>query len=111
MICWFFAGLRAVHHFTGAPWSPAILDDRIAQAVLTVLWSITGVALWIYGSRRQLWTVWLAGAVLMGVVLAKLVVIDRQYVGNLAGILSFMAVGALLHGHVRALRAFWNVAL
>ena len=91
-----FAGLRAVHHYTGAVWSPAILDDRIAQAVLTVLWSITGVALWIYGSRRQLWNVWLAGAILMGVVLAKLVLIDRQYVGNLAGILSFMAVGALL---------------
>ena len=32
----------------------------------------------------------------MGVVLAKLVIIDRQYVGNLAGIVSFMAVGALL---------------
>lgn len=91
-----FAGLRAVHHFTGATWSPAILDDRIAQAVLTVLWSITGVLLWVYGSRRQLWNVWLAGAVLMGVVLAKLVIVDRQYVGNLAGILSFIAVGALL---------------
>ena len=32
----------------------------------------------------------------MGVVLAKLVLVDRQYVGNLAGIVSFMAVGALL---------------
>jgi uncharacterized membrane protein len=91
-----FAGLRAVHHFTGAPWSPAILDDRIAQAVLTVLWSILGVALWIHGSRRQSWNVWLTGAILMGVVLAKLVLVDRQYVGNLAGIASFMAVGALL---------------
>jgi uncharacterized membrane protein len=91
-----FAGLRAVHHYTGAPWSPAILDDRIAQAVLTVLWSITGVSLWIYGSRRPSWNIWVVGAVLMGVVLAKLVIVDRQYVGNLAGILSFMAVGALL---------------
>jgi uncharacterized membrane protein len=91
-----FAGLRAVHHYTGASWSPAILDDRIAQAMLTVLWSVLGVAAWIYGSRRRLWNVWLVGAILMGVVLAKLVLVDRQYVGNLAGIVSFMAVGGLL---------------
>jgi uncharacterized membrane protein len=91
-----FAGLRAVHQLQGAPWSPEILDDRIAQATLTVLWSVLGVTAWIYGSRRRLWSVWLAGAILMGVVLAKLVLVDRQYVGNLAGIVSFMAVGALL---------------
>jgi uncharacterized membrane protein len=91
-----FAGLRAVHHFTGAPWSPAILDHGIAQTVLTVLWSIIGVVLWVMGSRERRWNVWLAGAILMGVVLAKLVLVDRQYFGNLAGIVSFMAVGALL---------------
>jgi uncharacterized membrane protein len=55
-----------------------------------------GVAAWIYGSRRSLWNVWLVGAILMGVVLLKLVVVDRQYLGNLAGIVSFMAVGGLL---------------
>jgi uncharacterized membrane protein len=91
-----FAGLRAVHHATGVEWSPAILDDRVAQVTLTVLWTALGVAAWIYGSRRRLWNVWIAGAILMGVVLAKLVLVDRQYLGNLAGIVSFMAVGGLL---------------
>ena len=91
-----FAGLRAVHHYTGAPWSPMILNHGTAQTVLTVLWSIAGVAMWVYGSRQQRWNVWVVGAVLMGIVLAKLVLVDRQYVGNLAGIVSFMAVGGLL---------------
>lgn len=91
-----FAGLRAVHHYTAAPWSPLILNHGIAQTVLTVLWSICGVAMWVYGSKQRRWNVWIAGAILMGVVLAKLVLVDRQYVGNLAGIVSFMAVGALL---------------
>ena len=90
------AGLRAVHHYTGADWSPALLDDRVAQATLTVLWSVLGVAAWIIGSRRMRWGVWLCGAILMGVVLAKLVLIDRQYFGNVSGIVSFMAVGLLL---------------
>jgi uncharacterized membrane protein len=90
------AGLRGVHHYHGAPWSMDIFDDRVAQTTLTVLWSVLGVGAWIYGSRRRLWSVWVVGAVLMGVVLAKLVLVDRQYVGNLAGIVSFMAVGGLL---------------
>ena len=38
---------------------------------------------------------WLAGAVLMGVVLAKLVLVDRQHLGNLLGIGSFIAYGLL----------------
>lgn len=91
-----FAALRAVHHYSGAPWSIGILDDRVAQATLTVVWSLAGVLAWVIGSRRRHWGVWLAGAVLMGVVLLKLLLIDRRYFGDLAGIVSFMAVGALL---------------
>ena len=30
---------------------------------------ICGVAMWIYGSRQRRWNVWVAGAILMGVVL------------------------------------------
>lgn len=91
-----FAALRAVHHATGADWSPAILDDRVAQAALTVVWSLGGVIGWVLGSRRRHWGTWLAGAVLMGVVLLKLLLVDRRYFGDLAGIVSFMAVGGLL---------------
>ncbi len=91
-----FAALRAVHHFTGAPWSPSILDDRVAQATLTVVWSLAGVVAWIVGSRQKNWGVWLAGAGLMGLVLLKLLLVDRRYFGDLAGIVSFMAVGGLL---------------
>lgn len=90
------AGPRAVHHVTGVEWSPMILDDRIAQATLTVLWSVLGVAAWIVGSRRGQWGVWLCGAVLMGIVLGKLMLIDRSYFGTASGIVSFLAVGALL---------------
>jgi uncharacterized membrane protein len=85
-----------VHQLAQLPWSPSLLDSNLAQTSLTVVWSILGVAAWVYGSRRQRWPVWLAGAIIMGVVLAKLVLVDRGYVGNLAGIVSFLAVGALL---------------
>ena len=50
---------------------------------------------WVLGSRRSQRMLWLAGAVLMGVVLAKLVLVDRQHLGNLLGIGSFIAYGLL----------------
>lgn len=91
-----FVGLRAVHHYAQLPWSPLLLDHGAAQATLTVLWAGVGVVSWVLGSRRRIWGLWLVGAIIMGVVLAKLILVDRQYMGNLAGIVSFMAVGLLL---------------
>lgn len=90
------AGLRAVHHYADLPWDLSILNHGVAQTTLTVLWSIAGVSAWVAGSRRRSWGLWLAGAIGMGLVLLKLIAVDRQYVGNLAGIVSFMVVGLLL---------------
>jgi uncharacterized membrane protein len=87
--------LRAVHHWGGVPWDSGMLDTSLAQTALTVVWSVLGVAGWIAGSRRGQRTLWLAGAVLMAVVLAKLVFVDRQHLGNLLGIGSFIAYGLL----------------
>jgi len=90
------AALRGVHHLGGLPWEARLLFERVSQATLTIVWSVLGVGAWIIGSRRGSRSLWLAGAVVMGVVLAKLVLIDRQFMGNLAGIVSFLAVGLLL---------------
>ena len=92
------ATLRAVHHLHGEPWTEAILDSGFSQASLTVVWSLLGVAAWVLGSLRRDRTVWMGGAVLMGIVLLKLLFVDRSYMGNLPGIVSFMAVGLLLVG-------------
>ena len=87
--------LRAVHHWSGVEWSAALWHDGTAQAGLTLLWSVLGMAAWIAGSRRGERGTWLAGAALMGLVLAKLVLVDWQDLGNLPGILSFIAYGLL----------------
>ena len=87
--------LRAVHHWGDAPWSDALLSTSLAQTSLTVAWSVLGMLGWVAGSKRGQRTLWLAGAVLMGVVLVKLVVVDRQHLGNLLGIGSFIAYGLL----------------
>ena len=89
------ATLRAVHQLGGVSWDASLWTSSLAQAALTVTWSALGVAGWLVGSRRRRRTLWLAGALLMGVVLAKLLLVDRGHLGNLFGIASFIAYGLL----------------
>jgi uncharacterized membrane protein len=90
------AVLRACHHLADLPWSPELLGETLAQTSLTVTWCLAGVTAWILGSRRLDRPLWWLGAGLLGVVLLKLLIVDRQFVGNIAGIVSFVVVGLLL---------------
>lgn len=87
--------LRACRHWGDVPWGEAMFSTSLVQTSLTVAWSLLGVLGWIMGSRRGQRALWLAGAVLMAVVLAKLLLVDRQHLGNLLGIVSFIAYGLL----------------
>jgi uncharacterized membrane protein len=87
--------LHAVHHWGGIAWNESLLGTSLAQTSLTVVWSILGVVGWVLGSRRGQRVLWLAGAVLMAVVLVKLVIVDRSNLGNGLGIASFIAFGLL----------------
>ncbi|HVT33392.1 MAG TPA: DUF2339 domain-containing protein, partial [Rhodanobacteraceae bacterium] len=89
------ATLRGVHHLAGAPWNARIVDSAVAQTALTLVWSALGVVGWVWGSRRGSRSLWLAGAALMAVVLAKLLLIDRTHLGSAFGIASFIAYGLL----------------
>ncbi|WP_420007641.1 DUF2339 domain-containing protein [Xanthomonas sacchari] len=86
--------LHTVHYWAAVPW-PGVLGDGVAQTSLTVVWSVLGVLGWVLGSRRGQRGLWLAGAVLMAVVLGKLLLVDRGNLGNVAGIASFIAYGLL----------------
>lgn len=90
--------LHAVHHWGGIAWNEGLLRTSLAQTSLTVVWSALGVMGWVLGSRRGQRTLWLAGAVLMAVVLGKLLLIDRGNLGDVLGIASFIAYGLLCTG-------------
>ena len=89
------AVLRCTHHWGDVAWDATMFGNGLVQTALSVTWSVFGVIGWIVGSRRGLRGVWLGGALLMAVVLAKLVLVDRQHLGNLLGIGSFIAYGLL----------------
>lgn len=79
----------------GVDWS-AVAALPEAQAALSVVWALGGVTCWILGSRRGHRSLWTCGATLLGLVLLKLLLVDRANLGDLLGIVSFLVVGGLL---------------
>jgi len=70
--------------------------NRTGQAALAFVWALAGCGAMLLGHARSRRPVWFAGAALMGVVLAKMLLIDRHNLGELPGIFATLGVGALL---------------
>ncbi len=90
------ATLRGVHHLADLPWSITLFGDRISQASLSIVWTVLGIGAMIVGARTLRRPLWIAGVTLAGIVVVKLLIVDRQYLGDLPGIVAFLGVGMLL---------------
>jgi uncharacterized membrane protein len=89
--------LRACHHWAGVAWSAdALADSTLAQAALSVTWSLIGVALMLAGHRSGRRVPWGVGAALLGLVVAKLFLVELADRGTLSRIVSFIVVGGLM---------------
>ncbi|HEY8009481.1 MAG TPA: DUF2339 domain-containing protein, partial [Rudaea sp.] len=88
--------LRSVHFLGGVAWDDALFDSPLAQAALSIAWTFAGIATMLIGERRGSRAVWFGGAALMGVVLVKLLLIDRRYLHDLPAIIGVLVVGVLL---------------
>jgi uncharacterized membrane protein len=89
--------LRMCHHWAGVQWSAhALFASTLAQAALSVAWSLIGVALMVAGHRgaRRAW--WASGAALLAVVVAKLFLVELADRASLERIVSFIVVGGLM---------------
>jgi uncharacterized membrane protein len=95
----FFTALvmRAAHHWGGVPFElEALLESMLVQAGLSIVWTLMALGLMIGGHLRHRREVWLIGAALIGVVVAKLFFVELSNRGGLARIVSFIGVGVLL---------------
>jgi hypothetical protein len=89
--------LRTLHHNWGAPLSlSGMAHSTLVQASLSVFWGVLGFAAMTVAANKHWRYVWIVGGVLMGIVVAKLFLVDLSSVGTLARITSFLTVGALL---------------
>ncbi len=66
------------------------------QATLAIVWSVLGCGAMLVGHIRHKRQLWILGASLMGLVLVKLLLVDRGNLGEMAGIVAMLGVGALL---------------
>ena len=88
---------QGVHHLAGVAYTArALFDSTLFQATLSIVWGLTAlVAMWL-GNRRGERPIWAAGALLLGLVVAKLFVADLAGTGSVARIVSFIGVGAMM---------------
>ncbi|MEB0044734.1 MULTISPECIES: DUF2339 domain-containing protein [unclassified Pseudomonas] len=95
----FFSGMvtRTAHHWGGVPFDlDLLLASMQVQAGLSIVWTMMALGLMIGGHLRHRREVWLIGAALIAVVVAKLFFIELSNRGGLARIVSFIGVGVLL---------------
>jgi uncharacterized membrane protein len=97
---WFnLALLRAVSNYMAIPYSfDDLFDSQFVQAMLSLVWSVSALLLMRYAARRALRPVWIGGAALLALVVAKLFLVDLSNVGGVERIVSFLGVGALMVG-------------
>ena len=88
---------RTVHFFVGIPYFPdPLYHSAIFQAAIAALWGGGALAITIWATRRGSRLLWGIGAILLGMVVLKLFIVDLSGTGTIARIVSFLVVGVLM---------------
>lgn len=88
---------RAVHQWLDVPWRwNALLRSTVLQATLTLMWTATALPLMVIANKRAIRPLWMAGAVLLAIVVGKLFLLDLAALSGLSRVVAFLGVGVLL---------------
>jgi len=88
---------RAVHFFALTPYDfVPLFHSVLFQASISILWSLTALALMILSTIQRSRQVWLLGAGVLALVVLKLFAVDLSGTGTLGRIVSFLVVGLLM---------------
>ena len=74
----------------------ALFDSFVTQAGYSILWTVLALGAMWWAARRGRRPLWLAGAALLGITVAKLFLVDLSNSGGAERIISFIAVGGLM---------------
>jgi uncharacterized membrane protein len=86
-----------VHHWAGVPWNASRLyASFLVQTGYSILWTVLATGLMLLAHRRYARPVWMGGAALLGLTVAKLFLVDLSNRGGSERIVAFIAVGALM---------------
>jgi uncharacterized membrane protein len=88
---------RIAHHYLGVAWhADSMLNSFIVQAGISILWSSLALALMVWAHKTVRRPAWVAGAILLGLVVLKLLLVDMSNRGGTERIITFIAVGCLM---------------
>jgi uncharacterized membrane protein len=97
-----FIWLNAVLLRTLHQWFHVKLDldglfaSTLVQTSLTIFWTLLALITMLIAARQRRRAVWLAGAALLAIVVAKLFLVDLSRIGSIERIISFVGVGLLM---------------
>ncbi len=90
---------RSVHFYADVPYNfNALMDSSTFQSAVTIFWSAVGVVAMTFAARRSNRLVWQAAAVLLGLAVLKLFLVDLSNLSLLVRIGTFLVVGVFLIG-------------
>lgn len=91
---------RTLHHWGGIPFTAnAMMHSKIAQSAFSIFWTVLALGATVLATRwssRVVYSraVWMTGAGLLAVVVAKLFIVDLS--GGVERVVSFIVVGLLM---------------
>ena len=89
--------LRTLHHWVGTPFEwTSLFTNSTVQMAFTFLWGITAFILMLLAHQRAQRSLWIAGAALVGLVVAKIFFLDLAQHGSVERIVSFIGAGIML---------------
>lgn len=89
--------LRTLHLWVGIPYAlEPMMHSTLAQSALSLLWALLALTTMLLATRLRTRLMWLTGAALLAIVVAKLFLVDLSSVGTVERIVSFVGVGLLM---------------
>jgi uncharacterized membrane protein len=89
--------LRTLHQWFGVAFNfDALMASTLVQTCLSLSWTVLALTAMLIAARKRERIVWLVGASLLVVVIAKLFLIDLSRIGSVERIISFVGVGLLM---------------
>ncbi len=96
---WWLNGLllRSLAWYGGIEWSiSALWSSRLVQTCFALFWMLVALLVMLRAARQLSRREWLCGAVLLGVVIVKLMLVDSAGGGGLARAVAFIGVAVLV---------------
>jgi uncharacterized membrane protein len=88
---------RTTHFFGGVAFDGGTLwSSALYQTAISIVWTVTAMAVMLGARKRGHGPIWVAGASLLATVVVKLFLVDLDGVGTVARMVSFVVVGLLI---------------